>query len=41
MTIMGTVYDIFIFQIRIKKNEIDKTKNKNKIINNGRYHIQN
>jgi len=35
MTTIGTVYDIFIFQKRIKNNEINK--NDNKIINNGRY----
>jgi len=34
-------YMIYLFQKRIKKNEMNKTENDNKINNNGRYHIQN
>jgi len=41
MTTIGTTYDIFILQKRIKKNEMNKTENDNKINDNGRYHIQN
>jgi len=41
MTTIGTIYDLFILQKRIKKNEMNKTKNDNKINSNGRYHIQN
>jgi len=41
MTAIGTIYDLFILQKHIKKNEMNKTKNDKKINNNSRYHIQN
>jgi len=41
MITIGTIYDIFMLQNRIKKNEMNKTENINKINDNGRYHIQN
>jgi len=41
MTIIGTIYDIFMLQKRIEKNEMNKTENNKNINNNGRYHIQN